>query len=152
MHWWQSQSRYRRAKPIHINRGSRKETLVQTGSQLSVFSYEVSRKGSITPAVSLRVNIIDDPDRSFYKGQVFVTYNDSVFQPSSPVGHVAELKSMFRAEEDLSPVLMIFSDGSQDHRLNYHSVKLSLIILFKNVYLNMLIAGHSLLDTQSLIR
>lgn len=78
-----------------------------------------------------------------------MTYKDSVFQPSSSVGHVAELKSMLKAEEDLSPVLMIFSDESQDHRLNYHSVKLSPIILFKNFDLDMLFAGHSLLGTQS---
>lgn len=78
-----------------------------------------------------------------------MTYKDSVFQPSSSVGHVAELKSMLKAEEDLSPVLMIFSDESQDHHLNYHSVKLSPIILFKNFDLDMLFAGHSLLGTQS---
>lgn len=38
---------------------------------------------------------------------------------------------------------MIYSDGGPDHRLTYHSVKLSLIVLFRNLNLDMLIAGRT---------
>lgn len=38
---------------------------------------------------------------------------------------------------------MIFSDGGPDHRLTYHSVKLALVILFKNLDLDLLIAGRT---------
>lgn len=45
--------------------------------------------------------------------------------------------------EEVSPVLMLFSDGGPDHRITYHSVKLSLIILFKNLDLDILITGRT---------
>ena len=38
---------------------------------------------------------------------------------------------------------MIFSDGGPDHRLTHHSVKLALVILFKNLDLDLLIAGRT---------
>lgn len=46
---------------------------------------------------------------------------------------------------------MIYSDGGPDHRLTYHSVKLALIVLFKELNLDTLIAvrtapGHSWLN------
>lgn len=133
---------------------SGKKTLVPTGSQLSALDHAVSSKGSITPSVCLKLNIPEDPDDSFYKGQVFVTYKDTVFQPSSPIRHVAEIQSMLQAEGDVSPVLVIFSYGDPDHRLTYHSVKLHVLLIifkkmFKNLNLDMLIA--LLLGTSGLI-
>ncbi|VDI74370.1 Hypothetical predicted protein [Mytilus galloprovincialis] len=41
------------------------------------------------------------------------------------------------------PVLMIFSDGGPDHRITYHSVKLALIVLFKKLGVDTLIAGRT---------
>ena len=48
----------------------------------------------------------------------------------------------------MKPVLMIYSDGRRDHCLTYHSMQLSLILVFVNLDLDMLIAartapGHS---------
>lgn len=99
-----------------------KETLVPTGSQLSVLNHDVSSNGSITPSVCLKVNIPEETDGSFYKEQIFVTYKDPEFQPSSPIRHVAELQSMLQAEGNVS-VMIIFSGGGSDHHLTYHSVK-----------------------------
>ena len=48
----------------------------------------------------------------------------------------------------MKPVLMIYSDGRRDHYLTYHSMQLSLMLVFVNLDLDMLIAartapGHS---------
>lgn len=48
----------------------------------------------------------------------------------------------------IPPILLIYSDGGPDHRITFESVKLSLIVLFKQLDLDVLIAartapGHS---------
>lgn len=120
-----------------------KKSIVPEGSQLSALDHDVSSKGSITPSVCLNVTIPEDRDGSFYQGKVSVIYKDSIFQASSPWRHVTELRKLLESNETVKPVLMIFSDGGPDHRLTYHSVKLSLIILFKALDLDLLIAGRT---------
>ena len=41
---------------------------------------------------------------------------------------------------DVPPILLIYSDGGPDHRCNYMSVKLSLIAVFLDLDLDMLVA------------
>ena len=41
------------------------------------------------------------------------------------------------------PILMLYTDGGPDHRLTYHSVKLSLIALFIEHDLDMPIVGRA---------
>lgn len=105
--------------------------------------HDVSSKGSITPSVILNVALPEDKDGSFYQGQVSVIYKDSIFQASSPFRHAVEIQKMLLGELPVNPILMIYSDGGPDHRLTYHSVKLSLIVLFRNLNLDMLIAGRT---------
>ena len=119
-----------------------KKSIVPEGSRLSALDHDVSSKGSITPSVCLNVKIPEDKDGSFYQGKVSVIYKDSIFQPSSPWRHVTEIQKLLESDT-VKPVLMIFSDGGPDHRLTYHSVKLSLIILFKALDLDLLIAGRT---------
>lgn len=38
---------------------------------------------------------------------------------------------------------MLYTDGGPDHRVTYHSVKLSLIVLFKRLNLELLVAGRT---------
>ena len=71
---------------------------------------------------------------------------DSVLQPSSPFCHATEIKGLL--QDHVAPLLMIYSDSGPDHRLIYHSVQLSLISVFVNLDLDILIAvrtapGHS---------
>ncbi|XP_071122564.1 uncharacterized protein [Mytilus edulis] len=128
----------------YVSTGVRgKKSLVPTGSTLSALDHDVSSKGSITPSVSLNVQIPEEKGGSFYQGKVNVTYKDSIFQASSPWRHAAEMQRNLLFAEEVSPVLMLFSDGGPDHRITYHSVKLSLIILFKNLDLDILIAGRT---------
>ena len=68
---------------------------------------------------------------------------DSVFQPSNPFKHGRELLKMLSQKDNRKPVLMLFTDGGPDHRMTYHSVKLSLIVLFRRLNLELLVAGRT---------
>jgi hypothetical protein len=124
----------------HVASGVRgKKSIVPSSSTLSALDHDVSSKGSLTPSVCLDIDVPEEDGGTFYKGAVTVTYKDSVFQPSSPWRHAAEIHDILQHVSP-KPILMIFSDGGPDHRVTYHSVKLSLIVLFKCLDLDMLIA------------
>lgn len=124
-----------------------RKSLVPVASNLSALDHDVASKGSLTPSVCLKIDVPDDPLDSFYRGQVFVTLKDSIFQSSSPFRHAAELMTILN-DTDIKPYLLMYTDGGPDHRTTYAAVKLSLIILFKLLDLDILIAartapGHS---------
>ncbi|WAR09165.1 hypothetical protein MAR_019123 [Mya arenaria] len=128
-----------------------KKSIVPTISTLGALDHDVGSKGSLTPSVVLKVDVPELPSESFYRGQVLVTLKDSVFQPSTPFRHAVELMKIARQVEDGAdpkPFLLMYTDGGPDHRTTYAAVKLSLIILFKMLDLDVLIAartapGHS---------
>lgn len=133
---------------IHISSGVRgRKSIVPLNSVLSSLDHDVSSKGSLTPSVVLNVDIPNDISESFYRGQVSLTIKDSIFEASSPFRHVAELGKILEQDEK-KPALFIYTDGGPDHRTTYNSVKLSLIVLFKRLELEFLVAcrtapGHS---------
>ena len=121
-----------------------KKSIVPITSTLVALDHDLQTKGSITPSVCLKIDIPDTIENSFYKGKVTVTYKDSVFQPSTPFRHGIEIQRILEnGDGDVPPVLIIYSDGGPDHRITYHSVKLALIVLFKILDLDLLIAGRT---------
>lgn len=121
-----------------------KKSLVPSSSTLACLDHDLGSKGSLTPSVFLEVNIPESSDESFYRGQVSVILKDSIFQQSTPFRHALELKEIMRKVDDVcKPILMIFTDGGPDHRCTYDSVKLSLILLFKALDLDLLVAGRT---------
>ena len=126
-----------------------KKSIVPVASTLSALDHDVNTKGSLTPSVCLQVDTPEEYGASFYRGQVTVTMKDSIFQPSTPFRHAAELKAILNmGNENPPPFLLMYSDGGPDHRVTYGGVKLSLIVLFKLLDLDILIAartapGHS---------
>lgn len=133
---------------VHISSGVRgRKSIVPVESALSCLDHDVSSKGSLTPSVVLLVDIPEDVSETFYRGQVALTMKDSIFQPSTPFRHAIELKNILDVSEK-KPVLFLYTDGGPDHRTTYNSVKLSLIVLFKQLKLEFLVAcrtapGHS---------
>ena len=124
-----------------------KKSLLPMTSVLGALDHDVNQRGSLTPSVILDVDIPPKYD-SFYRGQVTVTLKDSVFEASSPFRHAQEILEYIQDCSDTKSILQVYSDGGPDHRLVYHSVKLSLIAVFKKLNLDMLIAartapGHS---------
>jgi len=97
-------------------------------------------KFSLIPSVILNVSIPDDIGGSWYTGQVYIALKDAAFQPSSALRHSVEMHSLLIKEIGNKHILLLYSDGGPDHRLTYISVKLSLIALFLNLDLDMLVA------------
>lgn len=123
-----------------------RRTLHPSTSTPAAADHDQLSKGSITPSVALHIDIPESIDESFYQGQVSVWVNDAVFQPSTPFRHAASLRLLLHENE--KPILLMFTDGGPDHRLNFESVKVSLISLFKACDLDLLVAarcapGHS---------
>ena len=67
-------------------------------------------------------------------------FKEGAFEPSSPLRHSAELASAIATQAETKPVLFIYSDGGPDHRVNYVSVKVALIALYKKLDLDYLCA------------
>ena len=130
-----------------------RKSIVPLSSSLQALDHDVNQKGSITPTVNLLVDITDDINESFYRGQVSVCLKDSVFQPDSRFRSTIELLNVIKEtvpREKLSTCHNFFmiTDGGTEHRVNFHSVKIPLILLFKELKLDSLVAirttpGHS---------
>ena len=116
-------------------------------------SFEVSDHDftimTLTPSVIVQVDILNSIEGSFYLGKVHTALKGSVFQPSSPLRHATEMTQILEGnEKPMKEVLLLFSDGGPDHRVNYLLVQLSLIALFLKCDFDGVIAvrtppGHS---------
>lgn len=65
-------------------------------------------------------------EESFYTGQVYVGLKDSIFEPSSALRHASELSKVI-TQQNLNPVLVMYSDGGPDHIVAFLKTQLSLI-------------------------
>ena len=79
---------------------------------------------SITPSVTLILDLPESIEGSFYRGQVYVGVKENCFEPLSPPTFSAILEKRGQKKE----ILCLYTDGGPDHRLTYLSVQLSLII------------------------
>ena len=94
--------------------------------------HDTSSKCKITPSVIFQIDVPETNSGDFiYNGQVSVTLKDTIFQPSNPMRHIAEIRKFLGLVGKIGrPIRIVFSDGGPDHRLTYPSVKLSLMALF----------------------
>ena len=95
-------------------------------------------KFSLTASVSLVVDLPDHINGSFYDGQVYVTFKENCFEPSSAIRHMAELDNILG--DNNKEILCIYTDWGPDHRCTFESVKMSLISLFLQRDFDMVIA------------
>lgn len=65
-----------------------------------------------------QIDVPDSINGSFYRGDVYVSYKDSILQPSSPLRHAAELKNVLKAR-----------GGKRYHFRNQFKFSISLILL-----------------------
>lgn len=94
---------------------------------------------SLTPSVAMIIDVPETTEGSFYRGRVFVLLKDNAFNPSSPRRHMAELKGILQELGPVKPVLLLYTDGGPDHRLTYISVQLSLMSLWLEPGLRLLV-------------
>ncbi|EXX55701.1 hypothetical protein RirG_223030 [Rhizophagus irregularis DAOM 197198w] len=76
-------------------------------------------KLSLTPSVTFFISIPNDISGSFYDGQVFVSYKDTIFEPSSAIRHLAEFLNALNIQFEhqiFPPILCLYTDGGPDHR------------------------------------
>ena len=120
-----------------VERG--KKVLVGIDQTFAVGDHDFTRC-SLTPSVALVIDIPKSIEGSFYHGKVYVGVKDSVFEPSSPHRHVTELDSLLTNQNDENPVLMVYTDGGPDHRVNFLSVQIWYMAIFIARDLDCLIA------------
>ncbi|RGB39303.1 hypothetical protein C1646_754740 [Rhizophagus diaphanus] len=90
-------------------------------------------KLSLTPSVTFFISFPNDISGSFYDGQVFVSYKDTIFEPSSAIRHSAEFLNALNIQYEhqiFPPILCLYTDRGPDYRCTYGSVQIALICLF----------------------
>ena len=126
-----------------VDRG--KSVLVAKDMSFSVADHDFT-KVKVIPSVSLLCDIPEDIGGSFYSGNVTVCLKEAAFSPSSPLRHATELLQTLREKKVnsvLKPVLLLYTDGGPDHRVNFISVQLALICLFRHLQLDYLVAART---------
>ncbi|GET65113.1 hypothetical protein GLOIN_2v1767477 [Rhizophagus irregularis DAOM 181602=DAOM 197198] len=118
-----------------------KKSMVLKEANLVACDYDFT-KLSLTPSVIFICKVPLSIEESFYDGQVFVSYKDTIFQPSTVIRHTTEFFNVISAyyPQTIPPILCIYTDGGPDHRVTYGSVQISLICLFLCEDFDMLIA------------
>lgn len=119
-----------------------KKCIAPCSTTVAALDHDVSHKGCITPSVYMQCSVPDDISKSFYRGAVTVVVNDSVFQSSNPFRHAAALVKQVRKNECSPSVVMKFSDGGTDQRNTLEAVKVSLICVFRELNVDLLIAAR----------
>ena len=134
-------------EPGHVlSTGVRGRTsIVSSNSLRGALDHDVKKRGHIIPSVFLNVDIPEDIFESFYRGQVNVSLKDSVFSPSNSFRTVREMIHVAREslhEKGISHPnsLFIITDGGPEHKITFHSVKIPLILMFKELKPNRLVA------------
>ena len=118
-----------------------KKNIVSTNATLVASDYDFT-KLSLTSSVIFFINIPESIEHSFYNGKVFVSYKDTLFQPSNAIRHVTEFYNAIQSHYNLNipPILCLYTDGGPDHRTTFGSVQISLLCLFLRGDFDMLIA------------
>ena len=128
---------------VAVSTGVRnRRSMVAQNSTLAAADHDFT-KLSITPSVTFFILIPNEISGSFYDGQVFVSYKDATFEPSSAIRHSTEFLTALNIQythQIMPPILCLYTDGGPDHRCNYGSVQIALICLFLSGNFDLLIA------------
>jgi hypothetical protein len=119
-----------------------KKTLAPAEGKITVTDHDFT-KLSLTPSVTLFINIPCDISESFYDGKVYISFKDAIFQPSSALRHLTEFFNLINHQyhsQPLPSILLLYTDGGSDHRCTFGSVQVALICLFLAGNFDMLIA------------
>ena len=80
-------------------------------SVLSCLDHDMQSKSSLTPSIILDVDIPENFSGSFYRDKVPVTIKDSIFQPSIPLRHAAELKNVLEETTQKGSLNLILTEN-----------------------------------------
>ena len=106
------------------------KVVVANGVTVKVGDHDFS-KCSLTPSVTLNIDIPEKISDSWYRGNVTISLKDTTFEPSSPSRHMVELLQLLDKDfNNDKPVLFLYTDGGPDHRCTFLSVQLSIIYIW----------------------
>ena len=80
--------------------GGARGSLAPEKTTIGAMDHDHYKSGSLTPSVLLMGTIPEDAGDSWYGGQVYVDLRDSVFEPSEPFLHAANLMQLIRREAE----------------------------------------------------
>jgi hypothetical protein len=118
-----------------------KKNIVSTNTVLVASDHDFT-KLSLTPSVTFFIDIPESIEHSFYNGKVFVSYKDTLFQPSTAIRHSTKFYNAIQSYygPNIPPILCLYTDGGPDHRTTFGSVQISLLCLFLRGNFDILIA------------
>lgn len=108
-----------------VERGKR--VIVGLSQSLEVGDHDFT-KFSLSPSVSLAVDVPESIEGSFYHGQVHVGLKENAFEPSSALRHAAELSKALGSH--VQPLECHYHDGGPDHNLRFTRTQLCQIAYF----------------------
>ena len=131
------------SKGIAVSTGIQNwKSLIHQEILLSVEDHDFT-KLSLTPSVIFFINIPKTISESFYDRSVYVSYKDTIFQPSSALRHSTEFFQVIQSNylnQSISPILCLYTDSGPDHQYTFGSVQISLVTLFLAGDFDMLMA------------
>ena len=83
-------------------------------------------------------------EQSFYQAQINITFKESILQPSIIFRSVLEIQNALidnGFDSKCTFHLYIMTDGGPEHHINFESVKITLILMFKQHKLDLLKAN-----------
>ena len=103
-----------------------------------------SSRDNAVPTVTLISDIPEESSDSFYQGQVYVAVKSSIMQPSTVVRAHTELsKLLIREKKDEQYIGILLTGGGPEHNLNFTSVQIALIIMWRMVTFDILVVCRS---------
>jgi hypothetical protein len=120
-----------------------RQSIAPVTTELVALDHDMT-SASLTPSVVLHCSILDDIEKSFVRGQVYVIVNNSVFQTSSPFRHATMLKKNIEVKytDEVPSALFKYTDGGTDQRNTLESVKWRIFASLKELDLDLLIAAR----------
>ncbi|CAB4391120.1 unnamed protein product [Rhizophagus irregularis] len=102
---------------VPVSTGVRnRQSLSTQNNDLNASDHDFT-KLSFTPSVIFFVSIPSNISGGFYNGQVFVSFKDTVFEPSSAIRHATEFQDAIHkmyTPQALPPILCLYTDGLQN--------------------------------------
>ena len=120
-----------------------KRVLVSKEQVLEVADHDTSSI-KLIPTVRLSHDIPDEVDKSWHCGFPYVYLKITATDPSSALRNAVEVEDIlthhYQGKQNIPPIIILYIDGSPEHRSNFLSMKIILIALQKSLNAYLLVA------------
>ena len=131
-----------------VSRGE--QVLVAQGTSLEAADHDHA-SNTLIPTVLWSHEIPNNIENSWYRGVPYVYLKLAATEPSSALRNAAEVKRLMISkfgENNILPIVILYTDGGPEHRNIFPSVKIAMIALQQALNADLLVAlrtalGHS---------